>query len=134
MVSTETETEIEAFLGRVPSWLAAMPEPAADHGWGIVRDLELEETELAQREKALAALSAAAAIQCPYCVHFHRAEAELEGVTDAEMAEAIAVAGTVRLFSSVLHGAEIDHETFVAETGEIVEHVNEQQAAAGSDD
>ncbi|WP_408957508.1 carboxymuconolactone decarboxylase family protein [Natrinema sp. 74] len=134
MVSSETETEIEAYLGQVPSWLAAMPEPAADHSWGIVRDLELEETELTQREKALAALSAAAAIQCPYCTHFHRAEAELEDVTAAEMEEAVAIAGNVRLFSSVLHGAEVDHEAFVSETGEIVEHVKEQQAAAGSSD
>ncbi len=133
MVSTETETEIEAYLGRVPSWLAALPEPAADHSWGIVRDLELEETKLAQREKALAALSAAAAIQCPYCVHFHREEAKLEDVTEPELEEAIAVAGNVRLFSSVLHGAEIDHEEFVSETAEIVEHVKEQQAAAGDD-
>ncbi|WP_254761678.1 carboxymuconolactone decarboxylase family protein [Natrinema marinum] len=131
MVSTETETEIEAYLGRVPSWLEAMPEPAADHSWGIVRDLELEETELAQREKALAAVSAAAAIQCPYCTHFHREEAKLEGVTEPELEEAIAVAGNVRLFSSVLHGAEVDHEAFVSETAEIVEHVKEQQSAVG---
>ncbi|WP_254531406.1 carboxymuconolactone decarboxylase family protein [Natrinema gelatinilyticum] len=134
MVSTETETEIESYLGRVPSWIAALPEPSADHCWEIVRDLELEETDLAQREKALVALSAAAAIQCPYCTHFHREEAKLEDVTDAELDEAIAIAGNVRHFSTVLHGAEVDHEEFVSETADIVEHVREQQAAAHGDD
>ncbi|QLG48782.1 carboxymuconolactone decarboxylase family protein [Natrinema halophilum] len=134
MVSTETESEIEAYLGQVPSWIAALPEPAADHSWGIVRDLELEETKLTQREKALVALGAAAAIQCPYCTHFHTEETKLEGVTDAERDEAVAVAGNVRLFSSVLHGASVDHDEFVSETGDIVEHIKEQQATAHGDD
>ncbi|ELZ17008.1 alkylhydroperoxidase [Haloterrigena salina JCM 13891] len=134
MVTTETRAEIEEYLGRVPSWIDALPEPAADHSWGIVRDLELEETELEGREKALVALGAASAMQCPYCVHFHREEAKLEEVTDEELSEAIGVASGVRYFSTVLHGAEIDYETFVSETEEIVDHVRDQQAAAPSDD
>ncbi|WP_137290968.1 carboxymuconolactone decarboxylase family protein [Natronorubrum halophilum] len=134
MVSTETQQEIEEYLGRVPSWISALPEPAVDHSWGVVRDLQLGETMLSQREKALIALGAAAAIQCPYCIHFHTEEAKLEEVTDEELDEAVAVAGNVRYFSSVLHGAEIDHDEFVSETDDIVAHVKEQQAAAPSDD
>ena len=134
MVSTETQTEIEEYLGQVPSWIAALPESAADHSWKTIRDLQLEETDLEQREKALVALGAAAAIQCPYCIHFHTEEAKLEEVTDAELSEAVAVAGNVRYFSTVLHGAEVDQEAFESETSEIVEHVKDQQAAAPSDD
>lgn len=134
MVSSETRAEITEYLGRVPSWIEALPEPAADHSWGIVRDLQLEETELEQREKALVALGAAAAIQCPYCIRFHRAEAELEGVTDPGMSEAVAIASDVRYFSTVLHGAEVDHEEFASETAEIAEHVEDQRTAAPSDD
>ncbi|WP_049928464.1 carboxymuconolactone decarboxylase family protein [Halopiger goleimassiliensis] len=134
MVSNETRAEIEEYLGRVPSWLEEVPEPAADHSWGIVRDLQLGETELEGREKALVGVGAAAALQCPYCVRFHREEAKLEDVTDDELSEAIGVASGVRYFSTVLHGAEIDREAFVSETEEIVEHVREQQAAASGDD
>ena len=134
MVSNETRAEIEEYLGQVPSWIEALPEASADHSWMIVRDLQLGESELEQREKALVALGAASAIQCPYCIHFHREEAKLEDVTDDELSEAIAVAGEVRNFSTVLHGAEVDHEEFVSETGDIVEHVRDQQAAAPSDD
>lgn len=134
MVSTETRAEIEEYLGQVPSWIEALPEEAADYSWQIVRDLQLGETELEQREKALVALGAAVAIQCPYCTHFHKAEAQLEEVTDVELTEAIAVASDVRYFSTVLHGAEVDHEEFVAETDAIVEHITSQQAAAPSDD
>lgn len=134
MVSETTRSEIEESLGQVPSWIAALPEPAADHGWKTVRDLQLEETDLTQREKALVGLGAAAAIQCPYCIHFHREEAKLEEVTDGELSEAVAVAGVVRYFSTVLHGAEIDRADFESETAEIVDYVKEQQAAAPSDD
>lgn len=96
MVSTETRAEIEEYLGRVPSWIEALPDPAADHSWETVRDLQLgEDTDLTQREKALVGLGAAA-IQCPYCAHFHTEEAKLEEVTDEERAEAIAVASDVQ--------------------------------------
>lgn len=134
MVSNETQAEIEEYLGTVPSWIDALPEPAADHSWGIVRDLQLGETELEGREKALVAVGAAAAMQCPYCVHFHREEAKLEEVTDEELSEAIGVASGVRYFSTVLHGAEVDREAFVSETEAIVDHISDQQAATPSDD
>lgn len=134
MVSTETRAEIEEYLGRVPSWIDALPESAADHSWAIVRDLQLGETELEGREKALVALGAAAAMQCPYCVRFHREEAKIDGVTDDELSEAIGVASGVRYFSTVLHGAEVDLEAFESETEEIADYVRDQQAAAPSDD
>jgi AhpD family alkylhydroperoxidase len=131
MVSDDAQVEIEQYLGRVPSWIESLAEPAADPTWGIVRDLQLEETDLPDREKALIGLGAAAAIQCPYCVHFHTEEAKLDGVGEEELAEAVNVAGTVRYLSTVLHGRGVDFDEFVDETSEIVEHVREQQAAAG---
>ncbi|WP_224336396.1 carboxymuconolactone decarboxylase family protein [Haloprofundus halobius] len=134
MVSDQTRAEIEAYLGQVPSWLDALSEPAADHSWGVVRDLELGETELPNREKALVALGAAAAMNCPYCIHFHGEEARLEGVDETGRSEAVNVAANVRYFSTILHGAEVDLDEFRAETSEIVDYIEEQGAeAAGAD-
>lgn len=134
MVSTEARREIETYLGQVPSWMEAISEPAADHSWNLVRDLEFEETELPAREKALVGLGAAAAMGCPYCVHFHTEEAKLEGVTEPALREAVNLAAAVGYFSTILHGSGIDLEDFVAETDEIVEHIREQQATpAGAD-
>lgn len=133
MVSADTRQELEQYLGQVPSFIEALAEPTVDHSWGIMRDLELEDTELADREKAIAGLSAASAIQCPYCIHFHTEEAKLHGVSEDELKEAVNVAGTVRYFSTILHGAERDMDEFVTETGEIVDHVEAQQAAADDD-
>ncbi|KDE58028.1 alkylhydroperoxidase [Halostagnicola sp. A56] len=134
MVSNDTADEIQEYLGVVPSWIEALPDAAADHSWNVVRDLQLGETDLTRREKALVGVGASAAIQCPYCIHFHREEAKLEEVTEAELAEAFALAGNVRYFSTVLHGVEMDHEEFEAETESIVDHINEQQAQAADDD
>lgn len=134
MVSDETRREIEEYLGRVPSWIEEISEPAADHSWRLVRDLQFEETELPNREKALVALGAAAAMECPYCVHFHREEARLEGVTEEGVAEAVNVAADTRYFSTILHRAEVDLDDFVEETAEIAEHVEKQRAAAAGAD
>lgn len=133
MVSDSTEREIEQYLGQVPSWMAALAEPVADHSWDVVRDLEFEETDLLRREKELIGLGAAAAMGCPYCTHFHTEGAKMEGVTEDELAEAVNIAATVQYFSTILHGAEVDYDGFVDETAAIVEHIETQQAAAGDD-
>jgi len=133
MISEDTKNELEQSLGQVPSFIEAVADPAVDHSWGIMRDLELGETELPNREKALVGLGAASAIQCPYCIRFHTEEAKLEGVTEDELKEAVSVAGTVRYFSTVLHGSETELSDFAAETAEIVDHVKAQQAAPGGD-
>lgn len=133
MVSTHTEEELEQYLGQVPSFIEELADSTVDHSWGLMRDLELAETELSSREKALVGLGAASAIQCPYCVHFHEAELGLEDVTDEEIREAVNVAGTVRYFSTILHGASVDVDDFVEETSEIVQHVRDQQTAVGDD-
>ena len=134
MVSTDTRNELEEYLGQVPSWMEGLSEPAADQSWAIMRDLQLGETTLEAREKALVGLGAAAAMGCPYCIRFHTAEARLDGATDEQVTEATNVAALVRYFSTVLHGAEVDVDAFAAETAEIVEHIENQQATAAGDD
>lgn len=129
MVSTDTRNEIEEYLGQVPSWMENLAEPAAEHSWGIVRDLELGETELSAREKALIGVGAAAAMQCPYCTNFHTEEAKMEDVAEAEITEAVNLASATRYFSTLLHGSQVDLDEFADETAEIVEHVEKQRAA-----
>ncbi len=129
MVSTETRKEIEEHCGLVPSWIENLSEPASDHSWGLVRDFELGETELSAREKALIGVGVAAAIECPYCIYFHKAEARMEDATADELTEAVNLASTTKYFSTVLHGSEVDLNEFVSETDELVEHVEEMRAA-----
>lgn len=133
MVSEQTRQEIEDTLGQVPEWMGVLSEPAADHSWGIFRDLALGETELSAREKALVGVSAAAATKCPYCTYFHRGEAELAGMSEEEIKEAVNLAGETAYFSTLLHGNEVDEDHFVAETDEIFEYVSDQESAPADD-
>ncbi|WP_049896988.1 carboxymuconolactone decarboxylase family protein [Natrialba chahannaoensis] len=134
MTTPDTQEEIEQTLGQVPSWMEHIAAPADDHSWGLFRDLSLGETELSPREKALIGVGVAAAISCPYCTHFHREEARLADVSEAELEEAVSLASTTRYFSATLHGNEMDMDEFTAETAEIVDHLKEQEAAAAGDD
>lgn len=134
MTTTDMRAEIEEYLGSVPSFMEVIADPAMEHSWGMMRDLELGETELEAREKALIGIGAAAAMACPYCVHFHTEEAKLSEVTDDEIAEAVTLAGATRYFSTVLHGSQVDLGEFESETADIVEHIKDQQAAAAGDD
>ena len=134
MISNETRNELEESLGQVPSFIEVLADPAVDHSWGIMRDLEMGETELSSREKALIGLGAASSIQCPYCVHFHTEEAKLSGLTEDELKEATNVAATVRYFSTALHGSAVDMDEFKDETSAVMDYVEKQQAAAADDD
>ncbi|WP_049970051.1 carboxymuconolactone decarboxylase family protein [Haladaptatus cibarius] len=133
MVSTETRNEIEEHCGLVPTWIENLTEPASDHSWALVRDLEFGETELSAREKALIGVGVSAAIKCPYCSHFHKEEARMEDVTEVELEEAVNLASTTQYFSTVLHGSEVEMDDFVEETTEMVEYIEEQRAAAEAD-
>lgn len=130
MVSNSTRQEIEETLGQVPSWMEHIVEPASDHSWGLFRDLEAGETELSAREKTLIGVGVAAAINCPYCTYFHKEDARLEGVTEEELEETVNLASATQYFSTVLHGNEVDVDTFTTETDEIIEYVKEQEAPA----
>lgn len=133
MVSNETQQEIEEYLGQVPSWMEMLADPASDHSWGLFRDLTLGETKLSSREKALVGIGVASATRCPYCAHFHKAEARLADVTEDEIEEAVNLASETQYFSTVLHGNETDLDDFVDETGEIVEYIKDQETAPADD-
>lgn len=133
MATQQTTQEIEQTLGQVPGWMQITAEPASDHSWGIFRDLLLGDTELSPREKALVGLSAATSMNCAYCTYFHKEEARFAGVSEAEITEAINITGVTEYFSTVLHGNEYEHDTFVAETDQVFDHLREQGMAEADD-
>lgn len=133
MASEQTVQEMEETLGQVPGFMQILSEPASDHSWGVFRDLLMAETELSSREKALIGVSAAAAMQCPYCTYFHREEARFADVSESELEEAVNLAGLTRYFSTLLHGNEYGQDDFAAETDEIFEHLRQQEGVAADD-
>ena len=77
--------------------------------------LDGEGAALDPKSRELIALAVAAQIPCDYCVKFHGDNARDLGASEAELREATATAGFVRMWSTVLHGADYDLDAFAAE-------------------
>lgn len=66
-----------------------------------------EEGALTAREKSLIALAVAHTIQCPYCIDAYTEDSMQKGVTEAQMMEAVHVAGAIRGGASMVHGVQM---------------------------
>jgi AhpD family alkylhydroperoxidase len=60
-----------------------------------------------RRYKELIALGVALATQCPYSLEVHRTNAENAGVTEAEIAEVVYIAATMRATAAIAHGTHL---------------------------
>jgi AhpD family alkylhydroperoxidase len=54
--------------------------------------------------KELMALAVAFTTQCPYCIEIHAKRAREAGVSEQELAEAVAVAAVLRAGAAIAHG------------------------------
>jgi AhpD family alkylhydroperoxidase len=121
-----TYRDIEQTLGSVPTFFKMFPESGIAGAWAEFKSVQLNpKTALNGKTKELIGLAVAAQIPCTYCVHFHTAAARLNGATDAEIREAVAMAAISRHWSTVLNGMQVDLEGFKRETDAVL-----QRAAA----
>jgi AhpD family alkylhydroperoxidase len=113
--------DIEATLGQMPTMFKAFPAVGIAGAWGEFKSLQLNpETKLDGKTKELIGLAVSSQIPCHYCIYFHTAAAKLNGATDEEVREAVAMAAIVRHWSTVLNGMQIDEATFRKETDDIL--------------
>ncbi len=73
------------------------------------------DNELDKKTKGLIGIAVAAQIPCQYCVHANTVSLKKMGVTDAQIKEAIAMAGYIRLMSTILNGSQYDFDKFKKE-------------------
>ncbi len=113
--------DIEATLGQVPAMFKVFPATGIAGAWAEFKSLQLNPgTKLDGKTKELLGLAVSAQIPCQYCVYFHTAAAKLNGATDEEIREAVAMASIVRHWSTVLNGMQVDEATFRQETDDIL--------------
>lgn len=62
---------------------------------------------LTAREKSLVALAVAHAVQCPYCIDSYTQTCLSQGVTKAQMTEAVHVACAIRGGAALAHGLQM---------------------------
>ena len=116
----------------MPSFFKAFPEAGIPGAWSEFKAVQLSpKTRLDGKTKELIGLALASQIPCQYCVYFHTAAAKLNGATDAEIREAVAMAAITRHWSTVLNGMQVDPDGFKRETDTVLRLAGEKEKAAG---
>ena len=110
--------DITQTFGGVPTFIKQFPKSALASLWLSERDLELNpNTALDAKTKALISLAVASQIPCQYCIWSDTMGARQAGATDQEIAEAVAMAGLTRNYSTLFNGLQIDFEQFKKDLG-----------------
>ena len=123
--------DIRRTLGQVPTFLKDFPREAIAAVWDEYKGTELNpNSALPGKVKELIGLAVAAQIPCRYCVYFHRSAAQLQGATDAEIKEALAIASLTRQWSTVLNGMQVNEEGFRGELKRVFAYVVSPKAKA----
>lgn len=126
-----TYRDIEQTLGSVPTFFKLFPESGIAGAWAEFKSVQLNpKTALSGKTKELIGLAVAAQIPCHYCIYFHTAAAKLNGATDAEIREAVAMAAITRHWSTVLNGMQVDLDGFKRETDTVLRLAGEKAKAA----
>ena len=89
-------------FGKITEWSEELGTKFFDY-YGKV----FEEGALTAREKALIALAVAHTEQCPYCIDAYTKDTLKMGVSEAQMMEAVHVAGAIRGGASLVHGVQM---------------------------
>jgi len=78
--------------------------PAAMEAFRAFDKAAMADGAIPVKFKELMALAVAFTTQCPYCIEIHAGKARQAGATDAEIAEAVAVAAALRAGAAMTHG------------------------------
>jgi AhpD family alkylhydroperoxidase len=112
--------DIERTFGTVPPFVKAFPVFAIAPAWREIKDLELSQaTQLDSKTKELIGVAVASQIPCRFCVSFHTESARMNGASDDELKEAIAVAALSRLWATVITGSLEDEPQFRREIDQL---------------
>src|SRR5205085_1750938 len=125
--------DIEQTLGSVPTFFKLFPEVGIAGGWAEFKAVQLNpKTKLDGKTKELIGLAVSAQIPCQYCVYFHTAAAKLNGASDEEVREVVAMAAIVRHWSTVLNGMQVDLASFKHETDTVLRAAAEKAKTVGT--
>jgi AhpD family alkylhydroperoxidase len=112
--------DIEATFGMVPSFMRAFPSAGISGAWKEMKSLQLNpNTAIPGQYKELIGLAVAAQIPCHYCTYFHTEAARMNGASDEQIKEAVAMSAITRHWSTVLNGSQIAPADFQREADQI---------------
>jgi len=101
-------------------WYIQQNLPKSTQGvWSAYQELMGAKSPLNPKEKYLIGLGVAAQIPCVYCIYAQTQYAKNAGASDEEIHDAIAVAGFIRLLSTVTEGNQVNMEKFKASVDQV---------------
>jgi AhpD family alkylhydroperoxidase len=125
-----TKADIQKTLGFVPQFFQRLPEGMLPGTWDEMKGLQLSPTTaLDGRSKELIGLAVAAQVPCRYCIIAHTEFAKLNGASETELGEAVAMAAITRHWSTFLNGIQTDEPRFRAEIAKIIANVRQAAEA-----
>ena len=128
--AASAKADIQKTFGFVPQFVLKMPEELLPGAWEELKTLQMNPaTALNGRTKELIGLGVAAQIPCHYCVYGHTEFAKLNGASDKEIGEAVAMAAITRHWSTFLNGVQTDEARFRAEIAKLVDHARKAMAS-----
>jgi AhpD family alkylhydroperoxidase len=123
--------DIAQTLGSTPEFLKRYPDVARAGAWRQMKDVQMGQTALSGKYKELVGLAVASQVPCKFCIVAHTEFAKLNGATDAEINEAIAMASLTRNFSTMLNGLQADEAQFNRDVDRLIKGAR-QAAKAGA--
>jgi AhpD family alkylhydroperoxidase len=125
--------EIEETMGTVPDFLRKFPASGVAGAWDHLKTLTFSgNTSLPPKYKDLISLAVSSQIPCSYCIYFDTAAAKVDGATDAEIQEAVAMSSLSRHWSTVLNGLQTNEGQFRSEMNRSFAYIQQQQKKAKS--
>jgi AhpD family alkylhydroperoxidase len=113
--------EVTSMFGFAPEFIAKFPEAGRAGAWKQMRDLQMSpKTALSGKTKELIGLAVAAQVPCRYCIVAHTEFARLNGATENEIREAVAMASLTRNMSTLLNGLQVDEGQFRRDVDRLV--------------
>jgi AhpD family alkylhydroperoxidase len=113
--------DIEQTLGAVPPMFKLYPPAGIAGAWREFKTVQLNPASaIPGKHKELIGLAVAAQIPCRFCVYFHSKAAKMNGASEPEIQEALAMAGLTRHWSTFLNGTQTNEASFRKEVDQIV--------------
>jgi AhpD family alkylhydroperoxidase len=123
--------EVTQLLGSAPEFLQKFPAEARAGAWRQMRDVQMSPaTAINGKNKELIGLAVASQVPCRYCIIAHTEFAKLNGATDAEITEAIAMGAFTRDMSTLLNGMQVDETQFRKDVDHLVRNVTGKKERA----
>ncbi len=122
-----TYNEIKKTFGIVPSFMKNYPPEGITGAWEVMKAVQFKsDTTIPPKYKELIGLGVAAQIPCSYCIYFHTEAAKMNGATDAEIHEAIAIAGFTRYWSTFINGVQENETTFSKDINTVAQFIKQK--------